>query len=96
MLQLPKGTIEHVPVNIADRLGNLTDLSTAAPFFMVRKESDESSVVAWTAADTIVGSMTAFCLLDTSTWDKDRYELLVKFSLLPEVPIVGPFDFEVV
>jgi hypothetical protein len=97
LIELVKGTIEHIPVNVRDRLGNLTDLGGTAPTYLVRKESDESVVIAETAADlTIPAGMTAYCLIDTTTLDKDRYELLLRFNLLPEVPLLGPFDFEIV
>lgn len=97
MLELTKGTIEHVPVNVRDRLGALTDLSGTAPTFHVRKESDGTVVIADTAADLLTpAGMTAYCLIDTTTLAQDRYELLLRFQLLPEIPLLGPFDFEVV
>lgn len=98
-IELVKGTIEHVPVNVRDRVGELTDLAGTTPMFKVRKESDESTIIDWTAADlTTPAGMTAHCLIDTTPAGvtKDRYELLLKFSLMPEIPILGPFDFEVV
>lgn len=98
-VELVKGTIEHVPVNVKDRMGDLTDLAGTTPMFKVRKESDESTVIDWTAADlTSPAGMTAHCLINTTlvAVTKDRYELLLRFQLLPEIPILGPFDFEVV
>lgn len=98
LIALPKGTIEHIPISIKDRLGNLTDLDGTAPTYFVRKESDQDTVViAERAADlTSPAGMTAHCLIDTTALDKDRYELLLRFELLPEVPLLGPFDFEVI
>lgn len=98
-IELVKGTIEHVPVSVRDRMGELTDLAGAAPVFLVRKESDESTVIDWTAADlTVPAGMTAYCLIDTTPVGipKDRYELLLRFNLLPEIPVLGPFDFDIV
>lgn len=98
MIELLKGTIEHIPINVKDRLGNLTDLAGTSPTFLVRKESDPSAIViAEGPADlTVPAGMTAYCLVDTTTLDEDRYELLLRFQLLPEVPFLGPFDFMVV
>jgi len=97
MLELVKGTIEHIPVNVRDRLNNLTDLGGTSPTYLVRKEKDEDIVITERPADlTVPAGMTAYCLIDTTGLDKDRYELLLRFQLLPEVPFLGPFDFEVV
>jgi hypothetical protein len=96
-IQLTKPTIEHIPIDVRDRLNNLTDLGTAAPQFKLTKESDDSTVIDWTNADlTVPAGMTAYCLIDTTTLAKDRYELYLKFQLLPEVPVLGPFDVEVI
>jgi len=99
LIELVKGTVEHVPVNVRDRLGELTDLDGTAPKFWVRRESDKEIVIAETNADlTVPAGMTAHCLIDTTDVDiiPDRYELLVKFTLLPETPVLGPFDFLVI
>jgi hypothetical protein len=95
MIQLTKGTIEHLPVDVRDRLGNLTTLDNSACTYMVRKESDKSNALAETQADTI--GMTIFCLIDTTSLVEDRYELLVRINVdFNEIPLLGPFDFEVI
>jgi len=93
-IEIPKGSIEYIPVFVNDRLNNLTDLSAANPSFTIRRESDEQDIVT-NQPGTPVG-MTVYCLIDTTNIPKNRYELLVKFANPPEIPILGPFDFEVV
>lgn len=97
MIELIKGTIEHVPINVKDRLNSLTDLAGTSPTYFVRREADPSDVVITErAADlTTPAGMVAYCLIDTTTIDQDRYELCLRFQLLPEVPLLV-FDFMVV
>jgi len=95
MIQLVSGTIEHLPVNVRDRLNNLTTLDGVPVTYLVRKESDRTTVLAETQASTM--GMTAFCLIDTTTLTQDRYELLVRMDVAGnELPLLGPFDFEVI
>jgi hypothetical protein len=95
-VELTKGTIEHVPVNVADRLGNLTDLAVTAPTFDVKKH-DGTAVVTGQLADlTVPAGMTAYCLINTTAMDIGKYNLYLKFDLAPEHPYLGPFEFEVV
>lgn len=96
MIQLTKGTVEHIPINIADRLGNLLALSGTNPTFDTKHTSNGASVET-ALAPTVVG-LTAYCLIDTtqSIYSKDRYQLFLRFNALPEVPYLGPFDFEVI
>jgi hypothetical protein len=97
LIELEKGTVEYIPVNVKDRLGNLTDLAATTPTYLVRKESDGTVVISERPADlTTPAGMTAYCLIDTTGLAKDRYELLLRFQLLPEVPFLGPYDFEVI
>jgi hypothetical protein len=96
MIQLSKGTIEHLPVSVRDRLGNLTTLDGVGTTFIVRRETDRSEAVAESQAETV--GLTAFCLIDTNDLAEDRYELLVRLNISgsDEVPLLGPFDFEVI
>lgn len=96
-VELTKPTIEHVPVDVRDRLGSLTDLAGTSPVFWLTKETDGSTVINSTPCDlTSPAGMTAYCLINTTTLAKDRYELYIQFTLLPEVPVLGPFDIEVI
>jgi hypothetical protein len=96
MIKLTKGTVEHIPINVSDRLGGLTDLTGTNPTFDVRRESDETAVAGMTGLAPTTTGMTAFCLIDTTNMAKDRYELLLRFHTAPEIPYLGPFDFEVI
>jgi hypothetical protein len=77
-------------------LGNLADLSTGDPTFDVRRQADGSDVLVGQSA-TPVG-LTAYCLIDTTApiMTKDRYQLFLRFNASPEIPYLGPFDFEVI
>jgi len=93
---LPRGTVEHIPVDIADRLQNLTSLDGTAARYDIRAHGSTSWVVQSQSATTI--GMTVYCLVDTTTpayATSGRYELFVQFDNLPEHPRLGPFDFEV-
>jgi hypothetical protein len=95
-IELVKGTIEHIQVDVRDRLNSLTDLAGTNSTYDVRKETDGSAVAGMTGLPCVVVGMSAFCLIDTTSMNKDRYELLVRFNAAPEIPYLGPFDFEVV
>jgi len=99
-VELTKPTKEHVPVDVKDRLGNLTDLAGTSPVFWLTKESDDSDTPlppGKQACDlTTPAGMTAYCLVDTTNMAKDRYELFIQFQLLPEVPVLGPYNVEVI
>ena len=94
MIQLTKGTIEHLPVNIRDRLGGLTSLDNVTTTYLIRKETDRVEAIAESPADTV--GMTAFCLIDSTDLEQDRYELLVRLDTGSEQPLLGPFNFEVI
>lgn len=93
---LPKGTKEHIPVDVTDRLANLTTLTGTAARFDIRRRGETTYIVTAAVATTI--GLTAYCLVDTSTSDftnPGRYELYLQFDNLPESPRLGPFEFEV-
>lgn len=94
MIQLNKGTIEHVIVDVGDSLENLTDLTGKSARFSVREIGATSFVEADVPA-TVVG-MSAFCLIDTTQvgYVTGRYELFLKFTSLPEEPVLGPIEFD--
>jgi hypothetical protein len=94
-IELPKGTIEHLIVQVKDRLNNVTDLSLLTPLFDVRKRGASSYIVQG-AVPTIL-DMTLYCLVDTTVADyvSGTYELFVYFDNTPELPRLGPFEFEV-
>lgn len=95
MIQLPKGTVEHLPINVRDRLGNISSLDNVTATFLVRKEKDRSEALPEAPATTI--GLTAYCKINTATLDEDRYELMLRLAVTAdEIPLLGPFDFEVI
>lgn len=92
---LNKGTIEHLIVDVADRLKNVTSLSGLNAAFDVRQRGEATWLVQAQAAT--VSGMSAFCLVDTtpSGFVDGQYELFVYFNNSPEIPRLGPFVFEV-
>jgi hypothetical protein len=96
LVQLNKGSKEHLIVDVADRLGALTSLEPTNPIFDIRKRNESEWVSQGTQATPL--GMTAYCLIDTtlSGFDvPDVYELFLQFDNVPETPRLGPMRFEV-
>lgn len=106
MEEVNQGSIEYLPIEIADRLGVLTTLDGKTVEFKISDEADSDSepvespdtppdpIVDWTTCNT--SGMTAMPLIDATTLDKAIYKLRIRVSIAPEFPILGPFEFEVV
>lgn len=93
---LPRGTVEHIIVDVADRLANLTDLTGTNVRYDIRSLGGSTWIAQGLSATTI--GMSAYCLVDTTLTAYDesgRFELFLQFDNLPESPRLGPFDFEV-
>jgi len=95
MIKLNKGTKEHIQVDVSDRLNTLTTLTGTNPTFSTRKRYALNWIQQDQAAVNI--GLTAFCLIDTTlaAYGTDIHELFIKFTSLPEVPVLGPFDFQI-
>lgn len=97
--KLTKGTKEIVPVDILDRTGVTTDLSTATPKFTLMK--DDNSTV-YSDATATGAAMRISCLVDTSSGGPGgllpvgHYRLFVKFTVGSEVVVLGPEDIYIV
>lgn len=97
MIELPKGTIENVAVEVTDDLENITDLTGSSPVWAIYNEFDKTTILQTGSGTVPVGApMTVLCLINTTTLGRDRYELYVSFSHLPETPQVGPFIFKII
>lgn len=95
MLQLNKGTVEYLPVQVSDRLGGISSLDGYAIQFQVT-DRDENVIQAWASCNNDV--MTVMPLIDTTGSafeDGGTYKLYIKITINPEVPILGPIEFEV-
>lgn len=90
-----KNSIEFLPVQVSDRLGGITTLDGRAIQFRVT-DVNETQVVGWTSCNNDV--MTVLPLVDATLSgfaDGGTYKLYIKITFNPEVPILGPFEFEV-
>jgi hypothetical protein len=92
------GTKQYLLVNVVDLADQITDLSTHSPKYTVMDDANNFGYNAQAAVATL---MTVYCLIDTTvdpagafTWLSDtHYRLWVGFTLAPEAPFIGPFDF---
>jgi hypothetical protein len=92
---LPQGTKEYVVVDVADELNTLVDLAGTTPQYRVLDATDAEQLT-WTAA--VVTLMKARCMIDTqlpTLWDGGAYRLYLRFTTAPELPWLGPFEFDV-
>ena len=95
MYKIVKGSKEHMVIDVDDELGELTTLETAGLQYSVkdRMGDDTSPPMNNLAGDA--EDMQARCLIDTTGLDVGQYRLFIKFNALPEVPVLGPFLFQV-
>lgn len=97
MITLVKGTIENVPVDVADVLHELTTLDGIDVVYNVRNRSGADWLVDLqpisTNADT---PLIAYCLIDSTPdeWDTGIYQIFLTFDLTPEHPKIGPIEFK--
>lgn len=95
MLKLNKNSIEFLPVLVSDRLGGISTLDGYVKHYRVT-DINETQVVAWTTCNN--DGMTVLPLIDTTVVgfaDGGTYKLYIRIAINPEVPILGPFSFEV-
>lgn len=94
MIDLNKGTIEEIAVDVEDLLGNLSTLSGTSPTFSVYASDPETPIQTGTPS---VSGLTAYCLIDTTSDDYTPgiYNLYVGFTTTPETPLLGPVKFRV-
>lgn len=98
--QIALGTKQYLLISVVDVSGVITDLASSTPKYTVKDDADNLGYndVAGTAT-----GMVLYCLIDTTvdpagafTWlAGSHYRLWGKFTVAPEVPYLGPFDFYV-
>jgi hypothetical protein len=96
--QIALGTKQYLLVDVIDLAGTITDLAPHSPTYTVK---DDANNVGYNAQATTATGMTVYCMIDTTvdpagafTWlALSHYRLWVGFTISPEVPLVGPFDF---
>lgn len=95
MLTFPKGTKEYIRAPVKDATAQLNDLTGAGLRYDIVRDFDDVKVVD-NAAGTNIG-MTGLCMLDTLTtpadWPAGKYKLYFWFTVAPEQPKLGPYDF---
>jgi hypothetical protein len=95
MLQVNKNSIEVLPVLVTDRLGGISTLDGYPLAFRIT-DRNETQVQNWTSCNNDV--MTVLPLIDTTGSvfeDGGTYKLYIKINIGPEIPILGPIEFEV-
>src|SRR6266576_1552703 len=96
--QIALGTKQYLLVSVIDMAGTVSDLSTHTPKYTVKDD------VPTTLYNLVTGSatgMVVYCLIDTvsppaGAFAVGHYRLWVQFTISPEIPLLGPFDFYVV
>jgi hypothetical protein len=95
VLTVNKNSVEYLPVLVADRLGGITTLDGYDIQFRITDQS-ETQVQNWTDCDN--DGMTVLPLIDATQSgleDGGTYKLYIKITITPEIPILGPIEFEV-
>jgi hypothetical protein len=100
MPELPQGTKEYLIVDVEDELGAIADLSSHNPEFrVINPDPTDTDKVTWTNVGLVVTLMKVRCLVDTSSgggWPPGTYRLQLRFTATPELPWLGPYEFDVV
>lgn len=94
--QIALGTKQYLLVEVTDIATEITDLSTHSPKYTVK---DDANTALYNDQAGTATLMTVYCLIDTTVgaWVADaHYRLWAKFTIAPEIPYLGPFDFYVV
>jgi hypothetical protein len=96
---MTKGTKEEVIVNVVDKSGNITDLSTSSPQYDIENASDAE--VHTNIAGTGVGMELKFVVDLTAggpggLLPVGEYEFFYNFTVGAQVVRKGPFPFQIV
>ena len=94
--QIALGSKQYLLVEVTDIADTVTDLSTHSPKYTVK---DDVPNTQYSLQAGIAVAMTVYCLIDTTTggpWAVGHYNLWAQFTISPEVPLLGPFDFYLV
>jgi len=96
--QIALGTKQYLLVSVTDMAASITDLSSHSPKYTVK---DDLNVALYNLATGSATAMVVYCLIDTNsppagTFAVGHYRLWAQFTISPEVPLLGPFDFYVV
>jgi hypothetical protein len=95
---LVKGTIETLLVPIEDDLENFATLAGSNPLFDVKTRQGTSMITDATVTFDGGEPLLARCLVNTNVpilWPAGKYFLYIKFTSVPDAPILGPLEFHV-
>ena len=95
MLDIKVGTTETLLIDVTDKLGNLTDLSTTNARYDVYDHNNTQVVNNAVVTVDPLEPLTAQCLINTTGWTPGRFKLYLRFTFNPDVPRLGPFEFKV-
>lgn len=94
MVKIPLGSVEELIVDVYDKTLQITTLDTLACTFDVIDSAGTHKYTDQAVQGT--DGMRMFCLIDTTTWAKGRYNLFPMVQTATEKPRLGPFPFDVV
>lgn len=96
MVTLTKGTVEFVPIRVADVLKNVLTLDGLGLSHDLYK-TDEAETVVYVNQSTLNDDMTALPLIDTTpvAITEGDYNIYIKFNNAPEIPRLGPFRIRI-
>ncbi len=92
-MQVVNGSKENVVVDVSDKTGLTTDLSTSSPTFTVE---NAAGAVIVNAAVATADQMRVICLLNTTTggpWVEGLHRLYVGFTVGTEIPKILAGEF---
>lgn len=94
METLTKGTKEYLPIKVMNVLGTVTTLDGTGLTYDLF-DTDEAETQILVAQPAANDGMIALPLIDTTSLDEGEYNVFIKFTMIPEVPRLGPFRFRV-
>ena len=95
---LTRGTVETLLVDLEDLLENMTSLAGSGALFDVKTRSGAAMITDGAVTFDPTEPMRAQCLVNTqipTLWPAGKYFLALKFSFLPDAPILGGLEFHV-
>lgn len=94
-IQIVKGSIEPIAIDVTDKLGNLTTLDGADPHFDIEDFFNVAILSALVAQNS---GMTAICKIDSTNvaLEEGDYKLFLYFTAMPDSPRLGPVSFSIV
>lgn len=99
--QIALGTKQYLLISVVDVSGVVSDLGSSSPKYTVKDDADN---IGYNDVAGLATGMVLYCLIDTTvdpagafTWlAGSHYRLWGKFTVAPEIPYLGPFDFYLV